>query len=98
MANKSMIISLKGPDRCRFIGIINRIFGTHIEESKSEPRTTLTRTDYDKAYGSMSSTWIWRQICEQHFGSTRDPLSKSEGFLNLMKKIYEFWGTGEFRD
>ena len=37
MANKSMIISPKDPDRCRFITVINQVFRSQIEGSKSEP-------------------------------------------------------------
>ena len=37
---------------------------------------------------------LWTHICEKHFGSTRDPLAKSDEFLRLMWALHCFWKAG----
>ena len=94
LANASLIIRKDDADRSRYVALIDKLVGRQVRESKLMPATVLEREEYDARFPAMSQHWVWAKVCDRYDGSTRDPLLKSNAFLQVMWLLHCFWTSG----
>jgi hypothetical protein len=54
-------------------------------------RPTVTWDEYNQQYRRVHGSTFWNALCERFRGGTRDPLSCSHDFLQLVQKIQSSW-------
>lgn len=85
-------------DRCQYAALVSHMFKHTICDTKAQARTKLKRDEYNQRYPRMSDGWLWEKICGKYFGDTRDPLLKSDMFLELMWHLHCFLKSGKWGD
>lgn len=84
------IIHQNDNDRCQFIAVLGALAGKKIMNASRNRRTNMTREEFNRTYGSFHKTWFWDIVCSTYCGETRDPMSKSDAFLDIVWDLYKF--------
>ena len=85
------VLAKPGGAHDAFFTLITESLGHRLAASTTEAKTSLSRTLFTEKFNDMHKTGLWNRLCDKYCGGTRDPIEKSNAFLNLTFRIHLLW-------